>query len=259
MMLAPQLDSNNRPPAEGGTVRRVDHVAIIMDGNGRWAEARGVSRLDGHRAGVEAARRAVEAARDEGIRTVTLYSFSTENWSRPDWEVRHLLGLLRHFFRDDLAKLAEEGVRVRILGDHESLPPDIRKLVDEAEAKTKDNDQFTLQIAFNYGGRDEIVRAAAKIAERAAAGVLRPEDVDEEALSSNLDTSGVPDPDLIIRTSGEVRISNFLLWQAAYAEFVFLDVLWPDFGAKDLRDAIEEFQGRERRYGGRKGERALAP
>ncbi|MEM0929921.1 MAG: isoprenyl transferase [Pseudomonadota bacterium] len=259
MMFARKLDSDTRPPDTGGRLRRVDHVAIIMDGNGRWAEAKGVSRLDGHRAGVEAARRAVEAARDEGIRTVTLYSFSTENWSRPDWEVRHLMGLLRHFFRDDLGRLAKEGVRVRILGDHENLPPDIRSLVDEAEASTQDNDQFTLQIAFNYGGRDEIVRAAAKIVAKAACGALQPEDVTEEALSAHLDTSGVPDPDLIVRTSGEVRISNFLLWQAAYAEFVFLDVLWPDFGAAHLRAAIEEYQSRERRYGGRKGERASAP
>lgn len=259
MLFARKLDNDATPPAAGGDVRRVDHVAIIMDGNGRWAEAKGVSRLDGHRAGVEAARRTVEAARDEGIRTVTLYSFSTENWSRPDWEVRHLMGLLRHFFRDDLARLADEGVRVRILGDHASLPADILKLVDEAEARTVENDQFTLQIAFNYGGRDEIVRAAAKIVEKAASGALRPEDVTEEALSAHLDTSGVPDPDLIVRTSGEVRISNFLLWQAAYSEFVFLDVLWPDFGAAHLRQAVEEFQSRERRYGGRKGERAPAP
>ncbi len=257
-MFARKLDNDARPPAAGGDVRRVDHVAIIMDGNGRWAEAKGVSRLDGHRAGVDAARRAVEAARDEGIRTVTLYSFSTENWSRPDWEVRHLLGLLRHFFRDDLGKLAKEGVRVRILGDHESLPPDIRSLVDEAEATTLNNDQFTLQIAFNYGGRDEIVRAATKLVAKAAKGALQPEDVTEEALSVHLDTSGVPDPDLIVRTSGEVRISNFLLWQAAYAEFVFLDVLWPDFDASHLKAAIEEYQNRERRYGGRKGECATA-
>lgn len=257
-MFAHKLDNDARPPAKGGDVRRVDHVAIIMDGNGRWAEAKGVSRLDGHRAGVDAARRAVEAARDQGIRTITLYSFSTENWSRPDWEVRHLLGLLRHFFRDDLGKLAKEGVRVRILGDHENLPPDIRSLVDEAEAKTLNNDQFTLQIAFNYGGRDEIVRAATKLVAKAASGAIQPEDVTEETLSAHLDTSGVPDPDLIVRTSGEVRISNFLLWQAAYAEFVFLDVLWPDFDASQLRAAIEEYQNRERRYGGRKGECATA-
>ncbi|MEM9810569.1 MAG: isoprenyl transferase [Pseudomonadota bacterium] len=255
-MFAAKAKAKDPSAHAGGSHRQVDHVAIIMDGNGRWAEANGVSRLEGHKAGVEAARRAVEAARDEGIRTITLYSFSTENWSRPDWEVRHLLGLLRHFFREDLSKLAEEGVRVRILGDHNSLPPDIKKLVDEAEARTAANTAFTLQVAFNYGGRDEIIRAAAKIAEKAAQGELTAEQVSEETLSSYLDTAGVPDPDLIIRTSGELRISNFLLWQAAYAEFIFMDVLWPDFGRDNLRAAMEEFQRRERRYGGRKGERA---
>ena len=234
------------------------HVAIIMDGNGRWAPEHGVSRLEGHRAGVEAARRAVRAARDEGIRIVTLYSFSTENWSRPDWEVRHLLGLLRRFFREDLQELADEGVRVRILGDHGSLPPDLLKLVDEAESQTAANDTFTLQIAFNYGGRDEIVRAAAKLAAQVETGGLKAADVTDEALSAQLDTAGVPDPDLVIRTSGERRISNFLLWQAAYAEFVFLDLFWPDFGKDELRGALEEFKRRERRYGGRKGEAATA-
>ena len=234
------------------------HVAIIMDGNGRWATEHGVSRLEGHRAGVEAARRAVRAARDEGIRIVTLYSFSTENWSRPDWEVRHLLGLLRRFFREDLQELADEGVRVRILGDHGSLPPDLLKLVDEAESQTAANDTFTLQIAFNYGGRDEIVRAAAKLAAQVETGGLKAADVTDEALSAQLDTAGVPDPDLVIRTSGERRISNFLLWQAAYAEFVFLDLFWPDFGKDELRGALEEFKRRERRYGGRKGEAATA-
>ncbi|MEM1410400.1 MAG: isoprenyl transferase [Pseudomonadota bacterium] len=242
-----------------GAGKRAEHVAIIMDGNGRWAERKGVTRLEGHRAGVEAARRTVRAAREEGIRTITLYSFSTENWSRPDWEVQHLLGLLRRFFRDDLKELAREDVRVRILGDHTSLPPDILKLVEEAEAQTKNNSRHTLQIAFNYGGRDEIVRAVSRIAEAAAAGELDPQSVNEAVLASYLDTSGVADPDLIIRTSGEYRISNFLLWQAAYAEFVFLDCLWPDFGAEQLRAALDAFQNRERRYGGRQGEAVMAP
>mgnify|MGYP006272167465 CR=1 FL=1 len=249
-MLAPKTEAISTAAGTGSAV--VDHVAIIMDGNGRWAESKGLSRLEGHRAGVEAARRAARAARAAGIGTVTLYSFSTENWSRPDWEVRHLLGLLRRFFREDLQELASEGVRVRILGDHASLPPDLRRLVDEAEARTAANTAFTLQVAFNYGGRDEIVRAAGKLARKVADGLMAPGDVDEGALSANLDTAGVPDPDLIIRTSGERRISNFLLWQAAYAELVFLDCLWPDFGKADLAAAIEEYRRRDRRYGGRK-------
>jgi undecaprenyl diphosphate synthase len=254
MLAAGQRDDEAAAGGRGGDGPQ--HVAIIMDGNGRWAERQGVTRLEGHRAGVEAARRAVRAARDCGITAMTLYSFSTENWSRPDWEVRHLLGLLRRFFREDLRELAGEGVRVRILGDHASLPPDIKKLVEEAEADTAANTRFTLQIAFNYGGRDEIVRAAAKLAEKAAGD---PATVTEEALSAELDTAGVPDPDLVIRTSGEQRISNFLLWQAAYSEFVFLDLLWPDFCQADLEGAVAEYLQRERRYGGRKNEAAAAP
>ncbi|MEM1380292.1 MAG: isoprenyl transferase [Pseudomonadota bacterium] len=242
----------------GGEAPLANHVAIIMDGNGRWAEREGLTRLEGHRAGVEAARRTVRAARKAGVRIVTLYSFSTENWSRPDWEVRHLLGLLRRFFRQDLSELAGEGVCVRILGDHDSLPPDIRKLVEDAENSTRSNTNFILQIAFNYGGRDELVRAAAEIAQKAAAGALDPAQVNEQTLSQHLDTSGVPDPDLIIRTSGERRISNFLLWQAAYSEFIFLDVMWPDFGEDHLLAALEDYRGRDRRYGGRKGEAAAA-
>lgn len=242
----------------GGGGQGPRHVAIIMDGNGRWAEREGLSRLEGHRAGVEAARRAVRAARDSGVQIMTLYSFSTENWSRPDWEVRHLLGLLRGFFRHDLGELAKEGVRVRILGDHDSLPPDIRKLVKDAEETTASNYKFTLQVAFNYGGRDEIVRAVARLAEKAATGAIDPAKVSEQMLSDHLDTAGVPDPDLIIRTSGESRISNFLLWQAAYAELVFLDVLWPDFGKDELGEALKVYGSRERRYGGRKGEAAAA-
>lgn len=257
-MLAAKPQHQEETTLPAGETASVRHVAIIMDGNGRWAERESLTRLEGHRAGVEAARRAVRAARDEGIKIATLYSFSTENWSRPDWEVRHLLGLLRRFFRDDLSELAAEGVRVRILGDHGSLPPDLRKLVEEAEEKTAANEAFILQIAFNYGGRDEIVRAAAKLAAKVADGQIAPQDVNEQALSAQLDTANVPDPDLVIRTSGECRISNFLLWQAAYAEFVFLDLLWPDFDAAALRDALDEYKRRERRYGGRKGEAAAA-
>ena len=239
------------PAPEAPAAKPLRHVAIIMDGNGRWAKAKGLTRLQGHQQGVEAARRAVEHARSLGLSHITLYSFSTENWSRPDWEVRHLMGLLRRFFAEDVAKLAREGVRVRIIGDRTSLPDDIRTMVENAEAETAHNDGQTLQIAFNYGGRDEIVRAAAKLAARAAAGEIDPSAIDDAALTAELDTHGAPDPDLVIRTSGEQRISNFLLWQAAYAEFVFLDCYWPDFGPEAFDEAIEQYQGRERRYGGR--------
>ena len=243
-------------PDQTAPARPLRHVAIIMDGNGRWAKERGVTRLQGHQKGVEAARRAVEHARNLGLSHVTLYSFSTENWQRPDWEVRHLMGLLRRFFAEDLAQLAEEGVRVRIIGDRASLPSDIRTMVEEAEQRTAANTAHTLQIAFNYGGRDEIVRAAAKLAARAAAGDIDPAAIDDAALTAALDTHGAPDPDLVIRTSGEQRISNFLLWQAAYAEFVFLDCYWPDFGPEAFDAAVAQYHSRERRYGGRLDEAA---
>lgn len=246
-------------PAPGaGSEKALRHVAIIMDGNGRWAKARGVTRLQGHQEGVEAARRAVEVAKELGLTHVTLYSFSTENWNRPDWEVRHLMGLLRRFFDEDLKRLAEEGVRVRIIGDRSTLPENLAELVEDAERRTADNTGYTLQIAFNYGGRDEIVRAAAKLAAKAAAGEIDPAQIDEAALTGALDTEGAPDPDLVIRTSGEQRISNFLLWQAAYAEFVFLDCYWPDFDRDAFMGAVEEYRARERRYGGRASEPAQA-
>lgn len=227
-----------------------NHVAIIMDGNGRWAAARGLARADGHRAGVEAAKRAVEAARDLGIVNLTLYSFSTENWRRPAGEIRDLLGLLRQFIMDDLPTLKREGVKVRIVGDKQSLDRDLKLLVTRAEKETGENTKFNLQIAFNYGGRDEILRAARNAARAAKAGELDPAELDESRFSKFLDTADIPDPDLVIRTSGEKRISNFLLWQAAYAEYVFLDVLWPDFSAEHFAQAIGEFQKRERRFGG---------
>ena len=242
------------PPLEA--TRPLRHVAIIMDGNGRWAKARGVTRLQGHQEGVEAARRAVRHARELGLSHITLYSFSTENWSRPDWEVRHLMGLLRRFFREDVAQLADEGVRIRIIGDRTSLPDDIRAMVEEAEAATAGNTGQTLQVAFNYGGRDEIVRAARDLAQRAAAGEIDPSAIDDAMLTEALDTGDAPDPDLVIRTSGEQRISNFLLWQAAYAEFVFLDCYWPDFGPETFDQAVAQYQNRERRYGGRVDEDA---
>lgn len=226
------------------------HVAIIMDGNGRWAAARGLSRSAGHKEGTAAARRAVEAARDLGLKYLTLYSFSTENWRRPPSEVRDLMLLLRQFIGDELPTLKREGVKVTIIGDKKNLDPEIKLLVNHAERETAGNSAFFLQIAFNYGGRDEIVRAAKKLAEDAAAGRVKPGAIDEALFSNTLDTAGVPDPDLVIRTSGEKRISNFLLWQAAYAEWVFLDVLWPDFDADHFAAAIADFNARERRFGG---------
>ena len=243
--LAPDPDSE---VASGAGVPR--HVAIIMDGNGRWAKARGLERKEGHKAGVEAARRAVEAARDLGLTHLTLYSFSTENWRRPAGEVRDLMGLLREFIIDDLPKLKKEGCKVVIIGDKANLSADLRALVGRAEKETQGNNKFLLQIAFNYGGRDELVRAARAVAEAAKSGSVVPDSITEESFSKYLDTAGAPDPDLVIRTSGEKRISNYLLWQAAYAEYVFLDVLWPDFDKETFADAVEEYCRRERRYGG---------
>lgn len=248
-MIASQAPSDRSEPASGGR-DAPKHVAIIMDGNGRWAKARGLRRTDGHREGVEAARRAVEAARDLGIRYLTLYSFSTENWRRPAGEVRDLMGLLKQFIVDDLPRLKKENVRVRIIGDRESLTPDLKALVKRAESETRDNGEFVLQIAFNYGGRDEILRVVKAAMKEAQKGQIDIAALSEESFSARLDTKNVPDPDLIIRTSGEKRISNFLIWQAAYAEYVFLDVLWPDFDAAVFASAIKEYCTRERRYGG---------
>ncbi|WP_089411835.1 isoprenyl transferase [Amphiplicatus metriothermophilus] len=248
-MPAPTPERNDAKAA-GAAAGVALHVAIIMDGNGRWAAARGLPRADGHRAGVEAARRAVEAARDLGVTALTLYSFSTENWRRPAGEIRDLMNLLRQFIFQDLPTLKKEGVRVRVIGDRASLDPELRMLVARAEGETAGNERFLLQIAFNYGGRDEITRAARAIAKEAAAGALKPEEVTEAAFAARLDTADAPEPDLVIRTSGEKRISNFLLWQAAYAEYVFLDVLWPDFDHAHFVRALEEFHGRERRFGG---------
>lgn len=225
------------------------HVAIIMDGNGRWANARGLPRVKGHHSGVEAVRRTVKAASDLGIRYLTIYSFSSENWRRPASEVAELMGLLKLFIRRDLGDLIRNGVRVRIIGDREGLPVDIADLLDEAEQRTAANEGLTLTVAFNYGGRDEIMRAARRLARKAAAGEIDPEAITEGVLCAHLDTADVPDPDLLIRTSGEQRLSNFLLWQAAYAELVFLPIYWPDFDRSALEAAIEEFHHRERRFG----------
>jgi undecaprenyl diphosphate synthase len=226
------------------------HVAIIMDGNGRWAAARGLPRGEGHRRGVEALRRTVRAAGDLGIGILTIFSFSAENWSRPPSEIRELMGLLRRFIRNDLADLHRNGVHVRVIGDRDNLAPDIRGLLEEAEHLTKDNDRLTLVVAFNYGARQEIARAAQRLAAEVVAGRVAVADVTADKLASCLDAPEVPDPDLIIRTSGEQRLSNFLLWQAAYSELVFVPVYWPDFDRAALEQAIVEFRGRERRFGG---------
>ena len=226
------------------------HVAIIMDGNGRWAAARGLPRLEGHRRGVEALRRTVRNAADLGIKVLTIYSFSTENWSRPEQEIVDLMGLIKRFVREDLAELHRAGVRVRMIGERNGLDPEILKLVGDAEKLTNANEALTLVVAFNYGGRQEIVRAARRVAKAARAGEIDPDKIDEAAFEPHLDTAGLPDPDLVIRTSGELRLSNFLLWQSAYAEFVVLPVYWPDFDRAALELAIDEFRRRQRRFGG---------
>jgi undecaprenyl diphosphate synthase len=226
------------------------HVAIIMDGNGRWAAARGLPRVEGHRRGVEALRKTVRAAGDMGIRCLTIFSFSSENWQRPASEVRDLMGLLRLFIRKDLAELHSNGVRVRVIGERDSLDPDIRRLLEEAEELTRANTNLLLVVAFNYGARDEIARAVQRIAADVASGVVKPDAITEEMIGQRLDAPEIADPDLIIRTSGEQRLSNFLLWQAAYSELVFTPVYWPDFDRAALEAAIEEYRRRERRFGG---------
>jgi undecaprenyl diphosphate synthase len=220
-----------------------------MDGNGRWAKLRGLPRTAGHRRGVEAVRETVKAAVDLGIGYLTLYGFSSENWNRPPPEVDDLMGLLRFYLRSEIAELHRQGVRLRSIGDRARLAPDIVRLIEEAEERTRANVTLNLTIALSYGGRNEILRAVRMIAADVAAGRLDAVAVDESALEKRLFTLGLPDPDLVIRTSGEQRISNFLLWQSAYSELVFDDCLWPDFGRENLRRAVEEFQRRERRYG----------
>jgi undecaprenyl diphosphate synthase len=226
------------------------HVAVIMDGNGRWAAARGLPRVEGHRRGVEALRRTVRAASDLGIAVLTIFSFSSENWSRPQSEIRDLLSLLRRFIRNDLADLHKTNVRVRIIGERDDLSPDIRSLLEEAEELTHNNDGLTLVVAFNYGARQEIARAARRLAVEVAEGRLPAAAITPELLGRHLDAPDLPDPDVIIRTSGEQRLSNFLLWQAAYSELVFVPLNWPDFDRVALEGAIAEFRRRERRFGG---------
>ena len=227
-----------------------EHVAIIMDGNGRWAKARSLPRVAGHRAGVEALRKTVRAAADMGIAWLTVYAFSSENWSRPKSEVSDLMGLLKLFIRRDLAELHQSGVKVKVIGEREGLAPDIAALLEEAESLTAANSALNLVIAFNYGGRDEIVRAARRIADAAARGDLPGDAVTPEIFARFLDTAGIPDPDLVIRTSGEQRMSNFLPWQSAYSELVFLPCYWPDFTREHLAEALRQYTARERRFGG---------
>ena len=229
------------------------HVAIIMDGNGRWAASRHLPRLAGHREGARAVRRTIEAAIDQGIGWLTLYAFSSENWRRPEAEVTDLTGLLRQYIRSELAELAEAGVRLRIIGEAARFPADIRADLAAAEARTLANTRLNLTVALSYGARAELAAAARALALDVRAGSRDPETIDEAALAGRLFTAGMPDPDLLIRTSGERRLSNFLLWQCAYAEFVFQDVLWPDYDAARLAEALAEFAGRERRFGARPG------
>ena len=226
------------------------HIGVIMDGNGRWAAARGLPRLEGHRRGVEALRRTVDAAAALGIRFLTVYSFSSENWTRPIQEVSDLLALLKRFIRKDLADLHRNNVRVRVIGERDRLPPDICQLLREAEDLTRANGGLVLVVAFNYGGRQEIAGAVRRIAERVKAGEIDVDAIDPELIAAHLDTVGIPDPDLIIRTSGEQRLSNFLMWQAAYAEFVFLPGHWPEFDRASLEAAVLAYMSRERRFGG---------
>jgi undecaprenyl diphosphate synthase len=235
-----QLDRPSRTPR---------HVAIIMDGNGRWASARGLPRTAGHRAGVERVREAVRTAHEAKIDYLTLFAFSSENWKRPQAEVSDLMSILRYFIRKDLAELHRENVCVKVIGCRQSLKPDIRGLLEEAEDRTRGNTGVTLVIAFNYGARNELSRATRLIAEAVQAGRLDPSSINELTLSAFVDTAGIPDPDLVIRTSGEQRLSNFLLWQAAYAEFVFLTCLWPDFDRNSFFEALDEYSRRDRRFG----------
>jgi undecaprenyl diphosphate synthase len=231
------------------------HIAIIMDGNGRWARARGLPRVAGHQRGAEAARRAVVAAAELEVPYLTLFGFSSENWKRPSGEIQDLMGLLRHYLRAEVAELHSNGVRLKVIGDLSRFSSDILDLIAHAESLTQNNARITLTMALSYGGRAEIVEAIRTIAQRIACGDIAAEAIDEEYVARHLFTSGLPDPDLLIRTSGEQRISNFLLWQCAYSELVFTKTLWPDFSKRDLEQAIDEFCGRERRYGASVGSR----
>jgi undecaprenyl diphosphate synthase len=241
------------PAATSSSSVLPQHVAIIMDGNGRWASARSLPRVAGHRAGAQAVRRTIEAAVESGVSWLTLYAFSSENWRRPAEEVLDLTGLLRHYIRQELNEITKQGVRVRIIGDRDRFDPDTRAELDRAEHATIGNVRLNLNVALSYGGRDEIAAAARAAAQAAVRGEIDPARLDVAAFERFLSTAGMPDPDLVIRTSGERRLSNFLLWQCAYSELVFMDVLWPDFDAADFNEALAEFARRERRFGARAG------
>jgi undecaprenyl diphosphate synthase len=236
-------------PGSDGDIPR--HVAIIMDGNGRWARQRGLPHAAGHRAGAEAVRRTLEAAKVAGVEVLTLYAFSSENWRRPKQEISELKGLMRYYLQRELQKLIDEGVRLRIIGDYRAFGQDLARQLEAALEKTARNDRLTLVVALNYGSRAEITAAAAALARKAAAGEVDPDSIDDEALEAELSTAGLPQLDLLIRTSGEVRLSNFLLWQSAYAELLFSPMLWPDFNEQAFRDALAQYAGRQRRFGGR--------
>ncbi len=244
------------PAAEGanglaGGARIPKHVAIIMDGNGRWASGRGLPRVAGHKAGAEAVRRAMQAAVEHGVEVLTLYAFSSENWKRSDEEIADLTGLMRFYLERELATLHKEGVKLRLIGDYSAFGPELVARLERAIEHTAENRRLTLVVALNYGSRTEIAAAARTLAGKAAAGEITAGSIDEATLAAELQTHGLPELDLLIRTSGEERLSNFLLWQAAYAELLFIDTLWPDFGEGDFARALERFAARERRFGGR--------
>ena len=251
MTSTPAATEGSHPAAQGGAGTIPRHVAIIMDGNGRWATGRGLPRVAGHRAGAEAVRKAIEYAADAGVEVLTLYAFSSENWRRSDDEISDLTGLMRFYLERELKTLQKERVRVRLIGEPAAFGPELAAKLDAAVAATAGNDRLTLVVALNYGSRSEIVAGARRLAEQAAAGKLDPKAIDEAALAAELQTADLPELDLLIRTSGEIRLSNFLLWQAAYAELVFLDTLWPDFDAAAFNEALEQYARRQRRFGGR--------
>lgn len=238
---------NGRPIGHYG----VRHAAIIMDGNGRWAKKKHLPRAMGHRAGVEAVRKTVRAARDFGLEALTLYAFSSENWKRPEEEVSDLMGLLRHYIRNDIDEFVSNNIRLHVIGDYRVLAPDIVAMIDDVLQRTAKNDGTILAVALNYGGQDEIVRAMRTIAASIADGAVTADAIAAEHITAALDTASLPPLDLMIRTSGERRLSNFLLWQSAYAELYFTDTLWPDFSGEHLREALEDFRQRDRRFGGR--------
>ncbi len=251
LRAAPKITPGRGTPRAAATGATPRHVAIIMDGNGRWAKARHLPRIMGHRKGVEAVRRTIEAAPDLGIEVLTLYAFSSENWRRPADEVSDLMGLLRLYLQTEIAELHASGVRMRFIGDTTAFSTDVVAMLDKAAALTAGNTRLTLVLALNYGAHDELVRVTRAMAVEVAAGTLAPSAIDATAIEARLDTAGLPPPDLVIRTSGEQRLSNFLMWQAAYAELVFTDELWPDFDKASLVRAVAAFGQRDRRYGGR--------